>query len=88
MEQQLIASLVGTKGEETKRKVKTLFDNKNRRFLTTEQVAEYLHISVRTVYDWRQHPERYRLPVGFFVKLGRRLLIDCEVLESWIIARR
>ena len=44
--------------------------------LTLEQLAEKLHVSVRTVREWRY---RRRLP---FTRIGRRLYVSAGAVES------
>jgi excisionase family DNA binding protein len=70
------------------KKATPLFENKNRKYLTTEEVAEYLRISVRTIYDWKHQPSRYRIPSGMFFKIGKRILIDNDIFMNWITTRR
>lgn len=63
-----------------------LFSNLSE-LLTTEMVAEALHTTKGTVYQWHSRPRKYGVPEGMFLKHGRRLLIRREVLRSWVLSR-
>lgn len=57
-------------------------DSQDSAWLTTPQVAELLHVSIRTVHDWRQSrtgPPAYRV--------GRRLLWKPHEVDRWVRAR-
>ena len=49
--------------------------------LTIEEVAQYLRVSVRTVYDWAQRGE---IPAG---KIGTVWRFKKNEVESWVNAR-
>lgn len=63
-----------------------LFDNLPE-LITTKMVAEVLHTSRATVFQWHSRPRRYRVPEGLFIKFGRRLLIRRDVLKTWVLSR-
>ena len=63
-----------------------LFDNLSE-LLTPEMVAEALHTTRATVYQWHSRPRKYRVPESLFLKLGRKLLIRRDVLRTWVLAR-
>jgi len=54
-------------------------EHKEQDLLTTDQVAELLHVSDRTVIRWRN--ERVGPP---WCKLGRQIRYRRTSLESWI----
>ena len=54
----------------------------DRRWLTAEEAAGYVRVSLRTFQGWvsRQAVPVVRLP-------GRRILFDREALDSWLASR-
>ena len=70
--------------ERTKRKnSQTFFDNRAR-FIRPKELADYLGVSIRTVYDWYYNREDKGIPENLFLKLGRLLFIRTDVLEIWL----
>lgn len=63
-----------------------LFDNFIFELLTPEMVAEMLHTSRATVYQWKSRPKKYGVPDGLFVKFGRKLLVRREILKTWVLS--
>ena len=55
--------------------------------LTPDLVATALHTTRATVYQWHSRPRKYAVPDGFFIKLGRKLLIRRDVLKIWVFSR-
>lgn len=55
--------------------------NEKNEIMTLEEVAEYLRISERTVYDWAQKGE---IPCG---KLGTAWRFKRDVIEKWVDER-
>lgn len=53
------------------------------RWLAIEELAKYLHLSVRGIYEWRQGRVG---PPAF--KVGRRLLWDRDEVDAWIRSQR
>jgi excisionase family DNA binding protein len=54
-------------------------DDDRDEWMTTEEVARHLHVSTRTVHDWRQTrngPPAYRV--------GRRLLWRRAEVDAWV----
>jgi hypothetical protein len=64
-----------------------LFDNLSE-LITPEIAAEVLHTTRATVYQWHSRPKKYDVPVGLFIKLGRKLLIRRDVLKTWVLSRQ
>jgi len=48
-------------------------------WLTSEEVARHLRLSVRTIHDWRQMQSG---PVAY--KVGRRLLWRRDEVDAWV----
>lgn len=55
--------------------------------LTPELAARALHTTRGTVYQWHYRPQKYSVIDGMFLKLGRKLLIQREVLKTWVLSR-
>ena len=53
-------------------------ENKNTRLLTTQEIAEYINISHRTVESW---VSKRKIP---FVKVGRLTRFRIDQIEEWI----
>jgi excisionase family DNA binding protein len=53
-----------------------------RDLLTPAQLCEWLGVSMKTVYGWTSRRE---IP---FIKLGRLLRFDREVIEAWLAAKK
>ena len=63
-----------------------LFDNLPT-FLRPGQAAEYLGISVKTIYDWRYRGHLRGVPHNLFLSHNRRLLIRTDILMEWIASQ-
>jgi excisionase family DNA binding protein len=50
--------------------------------LTTEQLADYLHVAVQTLHQWRWTDSG---PPG--IKVGRRVLYRRSAVEAWLAKR-
>lgn len=61
-----------------------LFDNNMPKLMRPEQVAAYLDISVKTIYDWRHRGSLRGVPKELFLSLNRRLHIRTKVLLDWM----
>lgn len=51
--------------------------------LTTEEVAEYLAVPVRTIYRWRAHGTA---PVGY--RVGKHIRFRREDVDQWLTQQR
>jgi membrane-bound lytic murein transglycosylase MltF len=63
-----------------------LFENLQE-LLTPDMVAAALHTTRGTVYQWHSRPRKYGVPIGLFIKHGRKLLIRRETLKMWVLSR-
>ena len=52
-------------------------------FVTITELAEYLGVPVKTIYEWRQSG---RGPVG--VRIGRHLQFRLSDVETWVDGQR
>lgn len=50
----------------------------DRRFMTVDEAAAYLGLSVHTLYSWTS---QRKVP---FVKLGNRVRFDRQKLDAWV----
>jgi excisionase family DNA binding protein len=57
-------------------------------FMTVEEAAKILRVSLRTVYTWFQFQEKYRIPEGLFSRPCRKILIDRQLFMNWAKTRR
>ena len=60
-----------------------LFDNLPE-IIKPEVLANYLSISVKTIYDWRYRGQTRSIPSDLFLKINRLLYIRKAVLLRWI----
>jgi hypothetical protein len=67
-------------------RLQRLFENLPE-LLTPEMLAEVLHTTRGTVYQWKSRPKKYGIPDGLFLKLGRKLLVRREVLKAWVLSQ-
>lgn len=51
--------------------------------LSIDELAEYLGVSIKTIYDWRQNG---RGPVG--IRMGRHLKFAVSDVRAWLDNRR
>lgn len=63
-----------------------LFDNLPK-LMRPEQVASYLGLSIKTIYDWRYRGCLRKVPREMFLSLNRRLFIRTDVLLDWIASQ-
>lgn len=50
-----------------------------KRFIGTEEIAEYMDLSVNTIYSWV-----YSRKIPFF-KMGRLVKFDLKEIDNWMI---
>jgi excisionase family DNA binding protein len=73
----LLEKLTGDTGQQTTPPVSVPVDSSSKHLLTVKQIAEYLNISVSTVYGM---VSARRFP---FLKIGSRVLFDLEAIKRW-----
>lgn len=60
-----------------------LFDNLPE-IIKPDILANYLSVSVKTIYDWRYRGQTRNIPSDLFIKINRLLYIRKTVLLRWI----
>lgn len=55
--------------------------------ITPDQVAQVLHTTSGTIYQWKSRPRRYGVPDDLFLKFGRKLLVRRDALKAWVLSR-
>lgn len=63
-----------------------LFDNLPK-LMRPEQVAAYLDVSIKTIYDWRHRGYLRGVPTTLFLSHNRRLFIRTSVLLDWMASQ-
>jgi hypothetical protein len=63
-----------------------VFENQPK-LLSTDQAAVLVSLSRDTFYDMNYRPAKYGVPLGMFVKNGRKLLVVTDKLRDWFISR-
>ncbi len=60
-----------------------IFDNLPE-IIKSEVLANYLSVSIKTIYDWRYRGQTRNIPSNLFIKINRLLYIRKSVLLNWI----
>lgn len=55
--------------------------------LRAEAVAQFLGISIKTIYDWRYRAVIKEVPPSLFIKFNRQLYVRTEVLRQWMASQ-
>jgi len=74
----LLEKLLGDTGQQSTPPASVPVDSSSKQMMTVKQIAEYLNISVSTVYGM---VSARRIP---FLKIGSRVLFDLSALKRWI----
>jgi len=74
----LLEKLLGDTGQQPTPSASVPVDFPSKQMLTVKQVAEFLNISVSTVYGM---VSARRIP---FLKIGSRVLFDLSAIKRWI----
>lgn len=82
---QMISISESQKPNETDRQPRFLSDLPE--LIKPTTAATLLGVSVKTIYDWRYRQKLRKIPVGFFVKVNRSLLIRTEIMRQWIASQ-
>ncbi len=69
-----------------KNAIELLFENL-KPLLGPNEVAELLKRKVSTIYDWKYRSTMRNIPDDLFIKLKGRLLINRDVLKTWLISQ-
>ncbi len=55
--------------------------------LRAEAVAQFLGISIKTIYDWRYRAKIKEVPPNLFIKFNRQLYVQTEALRQWMASQ-
>jgi len=63
-----------------------LFENQ-KGCMSIEEFSSRFGYPVKTLYDWKHRPSKYKAPKDLFIKFNRNVFVRLDVLHSWLIAQ-
>lgn len=63
-----------------------IFENR-KGCMSLRDFSERFGYPVKTLYDWRHRPGKYKAPKDLFLKFNREIFVRLDVLHSWLVAQ-
>ncbi len=78
--------MMSNKGERENLVNFLLFENQGG-CISLREFCERFGYPIKTVYDWKHRPAKYKAPKDLFLKFNREVFVRLEVLRSWVLAQ-